>query len=187
MKLIDWFTKGMTFEEYVQSMQVNKEELLHIYNEVSIPEDTLSLLKKAQEKAWKVVVLTADWCGDAMLCVPILKRICEEANFDMRFLIRDENLELMDQYLTNGTSRAIPIFIFMDAEGNETAVWGPRSQEVQDMITSLRAALPEKDDPAFEEKQKEMYTSFRTKLATDTEIWTTVVNSAADCLRPALL
>lgn len=38
-----------------------------------------------------------------------MKRISEVANIDMRLLIRDENLELMDQYLTNGTARAIPL------------------------------------------------------------------------------
>ena len=52
-----------------------------------------------------------------------MKRISEVANIDMSLLIRDENLELMDQYLTNGTTRAIPIFIFIDKDGNEQAVW----------------------------------------------------------------
>lgn len=51
-----------------------------------------------------------------------MKRISEVANIDMRLLIRDENLELMDRYLTNGTARAIPIFIFIDKDGNEQAV-----------------------------------------------------------------
>lgn len=186
MKLIDWFVKGSPFDEYVQSMKVNQEELLHIYKEVSLPDEAVSLLKQGENKGWKAVVLTADWCGDAMLCVPIIKRLCEAANFDMRFLIRDENLELMDQYLTNGTSRAIPIFIFIDEQGEEKAIWGPRSQEVQDMITSLRAELPAKDDPAFEEKQQAMYTSFRKQLATDASIWDSVVKSVTERLRPVL-
>lgn len=186
MKLTDWFAKGATFDEYVQSMKVNQEELLHIYKEASLPDETISLLKQGKDKGWKAVVLTADWCGDAMLCVPIVKRMCEAANLDMRFLIRDENLELMDQYLTNGTSRAIPIFIFMNEQGEEKAVWGPRSKEVQDMITSLRAELPAKDDQAFEEKQQAMYVSFRKRLTTDASIWETVVHSVTERLRPVL-
>lgn len=73
-----------------------------------------------------------------------MKRISEVANIDMSLLIRDENLELMDQYLTNGTARAIPIFIFIDKDGNEQAVWGPRAPKVQELVTSMRATLPEK-------------------------------------------
>ena len=49
-------------------------------------------------------------------------------------LLRDQNLELMDQYLTNGTSRAIPIFVFIDQNGNERAVWGPRAETVQHFV-----------------------------------------------------
>ena len=100
--------------------------------------------------------MTADWCGDAMLCVPILMRLAEAAGFELRFLIRDENLELMDQYLTNGKSRSIPIFIFIDADGEERAVWGPRAPEVQRLIEEMRASLPPKDDPQFEEKQRDV-------------------------------
>ena len=96
--------------------------------------------------------MTADWCGDAMLCVPILMRVAEAAGMELRFLIRDENLELMDQYLTNGKSRSIPIFIFIDADGKERAVWGPRAPEVQRLIEEMRASLPPKDDPQFEEE-----------------------------------
>ena len=106
-----------------------------------------------------------------------MKRISEVANIDMSLLIRDENLELMDQYLTNGTARAIPIFIFIDEDGNEQAVWGPRAPKVQELVTSMRATLPEKEDPTFEEKQKEMYANFRATLADDTSLWEHVMES----------
>ncbi|MFD3446236.1 thioredoxin family protein [Microbacteriaceae bacterium 4G12] len=186
MNLMDWAAKGMTFDEYVESMKVNKEELLYIYKEVKLPEAALQTFQQGSSKNWIVIVLAADWCGDALACVPVVKRICEAAQFSMHLLIRDENLELMDQYLTNGTARAIPIFIFVDEQGKEQAVWGPRSKEVQDMITELRSKLPSQDDPTFEEKQKAMYQSFRERLVNDTSIWTSIINSVEERLRPVL-
>ena len=49
-----------------------------------------------------------------------MKRISEVANIDMSLLIRDENLELMDQYLTNGTARAIQsLFSLIKMEMNK--------------------------------------------------------------------
>ena len=83
-----------------------------------------------------------------------MKRISEVANIEMSLLIRDENLELMDQYLTNGTARAIPIFIFIDKDGNEQAVLHHALQKVQELVTSMRATLPEKEDPTFEENKR---------------------------------
>ncbi|MFC7441624.1 thioredoxin family protein [Laceyella putida] len=180
MTLEDWFAKGMTYEEYVDSMQVNRAELLSIYERVTLSEEEKLFFAQGQVEPWRVIVLTADWCGDALLCVPIVKRIAESAGMEMRFLIRDENLELMDQYLTNGTSRSIPIFIFIDEAGVERAVWGPRSPEVQALVDEMRRELPSKEDPAFEEKQRAMYKGFRARLTTDRELWQTVINSVRE-------
>ena len=73
-------------------------------------------------------------------------KIAETANIEVRFLLRDQNLELMDQYLTNGKSRSIPIYIFIDKDGKEVAVWGPRAPEVQAFVERERATLQIKID-----------------------------------------
>ncbi|MHC8520324.1 thioredoxin family protein [Rossellomorea sp. H39__3] len=70
-----------------------------------------------------MIAITEDWCGDAMVNIPILLKLAEAAGIEVKMILRDENLELMDQYLTNGTSRSIPIFIFIDGEGKERMVW----------------------------------------------------------------
>ncbi|MGG4452156.1 thioredoxin family protein [Brevibacillus porteri] len=172
-----WFEKGMSFAAYKESMNVNKEELSRVYDQLTFTEEDLAFFGDFSQRNWKGIVLTADWCGDASLCVPVIQRIAEESNVELRFLIRDENLELMDQYLTNGTARAIPIFIFLDQDGYEARVWGPRSPEVQEMITTARAGLPAADAPDFEEKQKELYRNFKQKISTDPAIWRTVIES----------
>ena len=123
MNLQQWADKGMSFDTYVNEMQVNQYELLHIYNNFLIPNELLPVLEERQNDGWRVIVLTADWCGDALLCVPVMKRISEVANIDMRLLIRDENLELMDRYLTNGTARAIQsLFSLIKMEMNKPSL-----------------------------------------------------------------
>lgn len=61
----------------------------------------------------KVLVITEDWCGDAMMNLPILKHISEALNLEVRVFHRDDDTKLIDRYLTNGKSRAIPIFVFL--------------------------------------------------------------------------
>lgn len=184
--LLDWYQKGMRFNEYVNSMKVNQEQLKHIYETLTISEEDQTFFSTLKEKKWNAIVLTADWCGDAMLCVPIIQRLAELADMELRFLIRDENLELMDQYLTNGKSRSIPIFIFIDEAGNEQAVWGPRAPQVQAMVEELRSTLPDKEDPTFEEKQNAMYRQFRERISTDKTIWQYVVTSVRERLAQVL-
>lgn len=177
LTLNDWFQKGMTTEQYIDSMTVNKEDMLSIYENYQLPAEDRSFYETFAAKKWRVIVLTADWCSDAMLCVPILMRIAEAASFDIRYLIRDDNLELMDQYLTNGKSRSIPIFIFIDDAGNEKAVWGPRAPEVQQMVDDMRRQLPDKDNPQFAEKQKQMYREFKQRLLSEPSLWEAVNQS----------
>lgn len=182
MRLQDWYEKAMDSKTYIESMKTNQEELLSIYERFQVREEDEEKFDQLKAKNLRVIVLTEDWCGDAMVNVPILLKICEEANIEARMLLRDQNLELMDQYLTNGTARAIPIFIFIDEAGNEYAVWGPRAPQVQQYVDEERAKLPPKDSPQFEEKQKEMYREFKQRFTTDEQMWSHIYDSIMERL-----
>lgn len=80
------------------------------------------------------LVLTEAWCGDAAQNIPILSKMADVSpNIELRLILRDENPEVMDNYLTNG-GRSIPKLIVLDEEFNEVATWGPRPAEVQQMV-----------------------------------------------------
>ncbi|MED3563304.1 thioredoxin family protein [Bacillus xiapuensis] len=177
MNLNEWYLKGMTPEEYINSMSRNKEEMLTIYEGYQVSKADKTKLEPLKARELRAIVLTEDWCGDALLNNPILLRIADAAGMEVRFVLRDQNLELMDQYLTNGTSRAIPIFIFIDQEGNEAEVWGPRATEIQELVDKGRSELPDKEAPDFQEKQMALYKRLAKSYQTDSGIWQTVANS----------
>ena len=187
MTLEQWFEKGLTFGQYQNLMKVNKENMLHIYEHFQLEKDDLKLIEQLKDKQLRAIVLTEDWCGDAMLNVPILMKIVEKANINVRFLLRDQNLELMDQYLTNGTSRAIPIFIFIDSEGSEKAVWGPRAPKLQQLVDEVGAGLPAKEDPTFPEKQKESFKKLTKSYMEDASLWDEVSYSILTTLKDQIL
>ncbi len=78
----------------------------------------------------------------------------------------DADTDLIDRYLTNG-GRAIPIYLFLNEQGEVIGKWGPRAPELQQLVVEMRSELPDKEDPTFEEKQKQMYTSLQKKFVTD--------------------
>lgn len=94
---------------------------------------------------WKV--LAEAWCGDAAQIVPVLNKIAEASNgkITMEILLRDENLELMDKYLTNG-GRGIPKLICYNSNNEVLWHWGPRPQAAQQLILELKAAIKSMDD-----------------------------------------
>jgi len=61
------------------------------------------------------------------------------SNIELKFLLRDENPELMDQYLTNGKSRSIPKLIAVDENNEELFNWGPRPKILQEMFYHMKA------------------------------------------------
>ena len=86
----------------------------------------------------------------------IVRKIAEAANLDIHTVYRDENLELMDQYLTNG-GRSIPVYLLLNKDGEVISKWGPRAEMVQKFVMEGRAKFPDKEDPAFEDIQKKFY------------------------------
>lgn len=181
MTLNDWFLKAMSHQAYIDAMETHKENLLHIYHSFSTPEDN-DFFKRIQDKKLRVIVLTEDWCGDAMMNIPILLHIAEKTNMEVRMLLRDSNLELMDQYLTNGKARSIPIFIFIDEDGKEIAKWGPRAEEVQHYVEEIRAELPDKGAEDYNEKHREVIQKMTETFKSDTKLWNVVYTSLKNTL-----
>lgn len=81
------------------------------------------------------LVISEPWCGDAAQTLPFLNKITElSENIDLKIVLRDENLELMDQFLTNG-SRSIPMIIMLDEDLDVIQQWGPRSKAASKVVT----------------------------------------------------
>ena len=84
------------------------------------------------------MVLTESWCGDSAQILPIIAKISElNKSINLRILNRDSNLEIMDQYLTNGT-RSIPKLVAFDEKGNELFRWGARPAAAQQLVNTLK-------------------------------------------------
>src|SRR5690625_5653194 len=71
----------------------------------------------------------------------------------MKLILRDENLELMDRYLTNG-GRSIPKLIVYDPNAEEVlGTWGPRPTEATKLIEDYRAEHGVIDEKVREQLQ----------------------------------
>jgi hypothetical protein len=95
--------------------------------------------KTARKMFW--LIITEGWCGDSAQNVPVIEKIAgTSANIETRYVLRDENPELMDAYLTNN-ARSIPKLIAIDAETfEEIGTWGPRPRPATEYFYEQRAA-----------------------------------------------
>jgi len=132
-----------------------------------------ALLGLTSKQTW--LVLTEGWCGDAAQIVPVFAKVASFSNnIDLRFLLRDENPELMDQYLYKGRSKSIPKLIALNENNQEIFNWGPRPKEAQAMFESLRDQQESYD--SIKEKIHGWYAKDRT-ISTQKELIELLINS----------
>lgn len=86
-----------------------------------------------------LLVLSEGWCGDAAQALPVLNKMSEANNhLSLKIVSRDENLELMDLFLTNG-GQAIPkVLIIKNSDLKVIGDWGPRPSDAQKMIMDYK-------------------------------------------------
>jgi len=121
---------------------VLNEDLKNAVGEIQIPQ------------TW--YILTEAWCGDASQILPIINFAAGmNAAIDVKLLLRDENLDLMDGYLTTG-GRSIPKLVAVDQDFNELFNWGPRPAGAQALLYAYKAN-PSKSYSEFSEEIQRWY------------------------------
>lgn len=179
-----YFQEGLPIKDYMEQMKVHKDESFNVYNSFELPQDG-NFLSLLNERRPHILVITEDWCGDAMMNNAILRRIAEEANIEVRAVFRDQNIELIDQHLTNG-GRSIPIYLFLDNQGNVIGKWGPRAPQPQEYVVKKKNELPSQDDPTFADKQKALFASITKENSTNDQFWGWVYEDISRALILAL-
>lgn len=176
MNHFDAVKRFYTYDEFLQLMEIlvaegkttgpTQSESLIFYTKLNLQrllrwDKTFQLIeplaikvKMVKPQVWWVI--TEAWCGDAAQTLPGINKmaLASGGNITLRIIMRDENLSIMDHYLTNG-GRSIPKLIAFDKEGNELFTWGPRPAFVQKMMIDWKANPGTK---TLEELEKDMHT-----------------------------
>lgn len=168
-----YFEEGKSIQTYMDEMGMLKEESFAVYEQFQLPADGFAEQLKQNELHF--LTITEDWCGDAMMINPVIRKLAEVADTEMRVALRDADTDLIDRHLTNG-GRAIPMILVFNNQGHLLGKWGPRAPKAQQIVDEVRAALPPKDDPTFAEKQKEAFGSLRKRYTEDQALWEEVYN-----------
>ena len=115
------FNQGMTPQEYIDQIKVNKQPFLDIYQAVEIPSKTKSLFDGLSEPL-NLAVFTADWCGDAVSTTPVILRLAESTpKLTVQVFNRDDELELTNSFLPENRSGTVPVFVVLDSSMKEVA------------------------------------------------------------------
>jgi hypothetical protein len=114
------FEQGLSYADFLAQATINRDKFEHYYNDSPLTEDDLAFFRKAATAPngpAKILALAEAWCGDVYRELPTVAHIAEATGMDLRVFLRDENADIMDEFLSNnGKSRAIPVFVFYTAD-----------------------------------------------------------------------
>lgn len=124
-------------QDLVDYTKLNLQRMERIYKTTEVSPELVTALKKiTTPQTW--LVITEAWCGDAAQNIPLLAKLADiHPYIQLKLVLRDENLDLIDQYLTNG-GRAIPILLVLNEQNELLHKWGPRPQLAQDLVIAYK-------------------------------------------------
>ncbi len=129
-------------EHMLHYVQLNVTRMRRLDKTTKLSDESLqSLANLDKNLLW--VVVTEGWCGDASQIVPVIELLAQHSGGKIKtqYYFRDENLPLIDQFLTNG-GRAIPKVISFNPDTMEVVgSWGPRPEGAQALVTEYKKAI----------------------------------------------
>ena len=116
---------------------LNDRRMKRLDKTIKITGETESEIQQINEpQTW--LVIAEGWCGDAAQNLPVINKIAElNSKIDLKLVLRDDNEDLMNQFLTNG-GKSIPKLIALDKDNNVINTWGPRPSSATQMVADYK-------------------------------------------------
>ena len=150
------FAQGLTYADFLAQAAVNRDKFEANYRDAPLTDDDIAFFKSAAAKPngpVKVLAIAEAWCGDVYRELPTMARIAEAAGMTLRVFLRDQNADIMDEFLLDGKKRAIPVFAFYTDDLRYITHFTERSQsahaELAAIADEVKAHLNLPPDAAF--------------------------------------
>jgi len=121
------FASGITWEQYFnENVQRNKDKFQYNYDETHVSDDDAAAFKRLAALPGgpaKALALGEDWCPDVFRGLPVLVRIVEASGMELKVFPRDDNTDIMNEFLNHGESQSIPTFVFYTKDHRYIAHW----------------------------------------------------------------
>jgi hypothetical protein len=142
------FAGGMSWEQYLEHIKRNREKFEYNYAETVLTDDDAEAFRSLAARPdgpAKVLALGEDWCPDVFRGLPVMVRIAEAAGMELRIFPRDDNLDIMDEFLKGGESQSIPTFVFYTRDHRYIAHWIERPAKANAELGQVAALIQGKE------------------------------------------
>lgn len=151
-------------ESHIEFTRLNWARTQRLHKTIDL-DPVLKKMALNIEHSYSWIVITEAWCGDSAQNLPVIADIARlnPGKIKLYIVLRDENPELMSNYLTKG-ARAIPKLIAIDETlGKEAFTWGPRPSPAQQILNAWKKNPDGRSWEDFELSLHNWYAKDKTK------------------------
>jgi hypothetical protein len=142
------FASGMTWQQYLEHIKRNGDKFAYNYDETALSDGDVEAFRSLAAKAGgpaKVLALAEDWCPDVFRGLPVMARIAEAAGLELRIFPRDDNLDIMGEFLNHGEHQSIPTFVFYTGDQRYIGHWIERPAKANAEMGQMTALFQGKE------------------------------------------
>jgi hypothetical protein len=151
------FNQGMTYEQYVGSIERNQKRFEENYAGTEVSASDAAKLKELMARPRgpaKMLVLGEDWCPDVFRGMPVLKRIAEASGIEMRVFPRDQHKDIMAEFLHGGEFESIPVAVFYTKDLDYILHWIERPVKANAQMKDLAPMYARLRKPDMTDEEK---------------------------------
>lgn len=135
------FDSGLTWKQYLDHIKRNTKKFQYNYDQTILSADDAAAFRRLADSPSgpaRVLALGEDWCPDVFRGVPVMARIAEASGMDLRILPRDDNLDIMNEFLNQGKHQSIPVFVFYTGDHKYICHWIERPDKANAELHKMR-------------------------------------------------
>lgn len=157
---------GYTQSEAYLNYSKLSEQRMKRWDKVFKLSDDDKLFLDSLNRPITFLTISEGWCGDAAHALPVLNKIAEYTpEITLKVVLRDENDELMNHFLTNG-SKSIPKLIALSEDLQVLFTWGARPSAAKKLVNDYKEKHG-KLTPEFKEELQRWYNKDKGRTIVD--------------------
>jgi hypothetical protein len=120
------FAQGLTYERWTAAIDRNQERFQENYEATELSEEDIRAFRELVAGAngpARCLALGEAWCPDVFRGLPLMARIAEACGIELRVFFRDQNKDIMAEFLNQGEHESIPTFVFYTRDHRYLCHW----------------------------------------------------------------
>jgi len=120
------FAQGLTYDQWVSAIDRSRDRFQENYEATELSEDDIRAFRELVARPngpARCLALGEPWCPDVFRGLPVMARIAEACGIELRVFFRDQNKDIMAEFLKQGEHESIPTFVFYTRDHRYLCHW----------------------------------------------------------------